>query len=287
MKFIKSISLVVFCLPQLSNAWTYIGTYPDAVGNQLRYVIAAPQTPTRISKLPVVFFESGDGTDMSQDQFVPSQMGPMMEQLSQAAGVILVAGELRRQMYINKPSQICELDFNRRVEDLGNLVDQIKSLPYVDAGRIFLFAHSAGGETVTRLALHRDDIHGIFTVSSGVVSCSEDALACPFPALQMSKVYSYVCSPNGDEGREGLCWRQLFLQQNLQSEIRSLKIPYFAIVGSLDHEISVQACHTAEVLITKTKSNFSLDVISGANHGSGLTDPRTIQALIQFIKSNE
>ena len=280
--FIISVCMV----PISSYGWTSTDTYTDSAHHQLQYVIAAPAVPAAGQKWPVIFFEPGDGTNMAQDAFSPNQMGPMMEQLAQAANAVLVVGELRRQLFVGNSTQICELDFNHRVGDLGSLVDQVKTLPFIDATKVILFAHSAGGETVTKLAGSRSDIRGVFTVSTGVVSCSEDDSSCPFNASQMQAIYDYICQSSGDNGREGLWWQQLFQESHLRGEIEQLNVPYKAVVGSQDAQISVASSQTAQVAISSRKSDFEFQIVQGADHGSALTNPATIGALIQFVKKS-
>ena len=281
-------SVVFFAVSLLNtsfaNAWTNTASY-SSQGLSLKYLISAPQAPTpSANRLPVVIFQEGDGTAdrMKNDIFDPVSIAPQLEQVSKMSGYVFAIPELRRQHFHDNMLSLCQLDFFHREKDLSTFIDEIKKLSFVDPNRIFLIGHSAGAETVTRVAQSRLDIHGVINMAGGVVSCSEGG-ECP---PQLNQLVRYSCIRNSSGGRDGIWWQQLFTQTSLFHDINSTSIPYLALIGEKDTVVSVSDSKDYSKRISKIKNNFEFQVIPGVDHGSIKTSQAAFGILFHFIGRN-
>jgi len=277
---------IFLSLATKAQAWTTESTFTVETGDRLSYVIAAPQDPQALkTKLPLLIYEQGDGTTnvVINNTFAPAQIAGQMELASRASGFLWAVPELRTQYFSGQALKICSLDFSHRERDLEAFIDQVKQLSFVDSNRIFLMGHSAGADTVTRVALNRPDIRGTINIAGGVSSCSEESADCP---ANLQSLLQYQCSAQEDMGRTGPWWRQLFLESNLFESISSIKTPYLALIGDRDQVVSLLEFQNYSAQISKMRSGFESTVLPGFDHAGIVTAPQTLQLVVKFITEN-
>lgn len=287
LKTLALISIFNFILiGAFARAWTDQSTYTIETGDQLNYVIAAPEDPRSAqAKWPILIYEQGDGTTdlILHNTFVPSQFASQMDQASVASGFIWAVPELRTQYFVGQALQICSLDFLHRERDLQAFIDQVKQLPFVDSTRVFLMGHSAGGDTVTHVTERRSDIRGTINLAGGVSSCSEESADCP---AGLPILLQYQCSEHQDMSRIGAWWRQLFLESKLFETISSMRRPYLALIGDQDTVESVSEFQIYSSRISQARTGFEFAVLPGLDHETIVTAPQAFQRMVQFVKSN-
>lgn len=234
------------------------GTYSPSEGLSLSYVVAHPEGG---APAPLWIFQPGDGT--LRDAFDAYGASVLASSVAQQQRVVFVFPELRRQRFSDDAQRYCELDFFHRIEDLEALTDAVKSLPEVDPERIFYVAHSAGAEIVTLTAASRPEIRGVATYGGGTASLGELE---QLPA-QFDRLSSNDCSEAARRWtRQGLFWRQLFVDSQLFHSIQKVDRPYLALIGDHDDTVPWADHEPKGRELEQLEPTFRLEQLPGGTH---------------------
>ena len=113
--------------------------------NDLKYLISYPEGFSEERQYPLVIFLHGVGTRSDNTEKLRKNSAMERLQAHQAYGYILLA-------------PLCSVgDWNEAMPNLIALVEQARSLPYVDSKRVYLTGNSMGGYGTWELAILRAD----------------------------------------------------------------------------------------------------------------------------------
>lgn len=144
-------------------------------------------------KVPLIIYVHGGSGEV--ETMVPEAKQLMGDKI--AAFIFECCGTNR----VNPQSDgkdIFSAHYTSRISDLEAALAYVKTLPYVDLSRIYLYGRSAGGVAVMIDAVHHnDDIAGIVLESSGLAPKTESMLAVD--ETSKGVVEKYLCQGNWEE----------------------------------------------------------------------------------------